>query len=272
LESIAHYKILERVGESPLGEVFRARDTRLGRTVAIKIPPAAIQIDTAKREALIADARTAMALSHPNIAALYEVGDDNGRVFLACEFVPGNSLDRVIAGHPLNARRAIDIAAQVADALADAHAVDFAHGDLTKDSIVVTPKGAAKTLDFGLARWTRADGKPGDQAGDLRSLRRLFFEMLTGRPPGDEAIPPTSLNKSLPAEVDPLVMKDYEMAVTFAADLRAVGAILEVRADALDKARGTLGRKAPRSKAPLVAVVLAVIVAGLTAAWWYFRR
>jgi len=272
LESIAHYKILERVGESPLGEVFRARDTRLGRTVAIKIPPATIQIDTTKRDALIADARTAMALSHPNIASLYEVGDDNGRVFLACEFVPGNSLDRVIAGHPLNARRAIDIAAQVADALADAHAVDFAHGDLTKDSIVVTPKGAAKTLDFGLARWTRADGKPGDQAGDLRSLRRLFFEMLTGRPPGDEAIPPTSLNKSLPAEVDSLATKDYEMAVTFAADLRAVGAILEVRADALDKARGTLGRKAPRSKAPLVAVVLAVIVAGLTAAWWYFRR
>jgi len=281
LDSIAHYKILERVGESPLGEVFRARDTRLGRTVAIKIPPAVIQSDTAKRNALIADARTAMALSHPNIAALYEVGDDNGRVFLACEFVPGDSLDRVIAGHPLNARRAIDIAAQVADALADAHAVDFAHGNLTKDSIVVTPKGAAKTLDFGLARWTRADGRPDDQAGDLRSLRRLFFEMLTGRTPGPEgnagnagnaATLPSSVNKSLPAEVDPVATKEYDLAVTFAADLRAVGAILEVRADALDKTRGALGRKAPRSKAPLVAVVLAIVVAGLTAAWWYFRR
>jgi serine/threonine protein kinase len=276
LDSIAHYKILERVGESRLGEVFRARDTRLGRTVAIKIPPEAIQNDTAKRDALLADARTAMALSHPNIATLYEVGDDNGRVFLACEFVPGDSLDRVIAGHPLNARRAIDIAAQVADALADAHAVDFAHGDLTKDSIVVTPKGAAKTLDFGLARWTRADGKSGDQAGDLRSLRRLFFEMLTGRPPGPEgisAIPPSSVNKSLPAEVDPLVTKDYELAVAFAADLRAVAAMLEVRAETLDKTRSAPGRRvAPRSKAPLVAIVLAIVVAGLTAAWWYFRR
>jgi serine/threonine protein kinase len=276
LDSIAHYKILERVGESRLGEVFRARDTRLGRTVAIKIPPEAIQNDTAKRDALLADARTAMALSHPNIATLYEVGDDNGRVFLACEFVPGDSLDRVIAGHPLNARRAIDIAAQVADALADAHAVDFAHGDLTKDSIVVTPKGAAKTLDFGLARWTRADGKSGDQAGDLRSLRRLFFEMLTGRPPGPEgisAIPPSSVNKSLPAEVDPLVTKDYELAVAFAADLRAVAAMLEVRAETLDKTRSAPGRRvAPRSKAPLVAIVIAIVVAGLTAAWWYFRR
>jgi serine/threonine protein kinase len=148
LDSIAHYKILERVGESRLGEVFRARDTRLGRTVAIKIPPEAIQKDTAKRAALLVDARTAMALSHPNIATLYEVGDDNGRVFLACEFVPGDSLDLVIAGHPLNAARDRHHA-QVADALADAHSVDFAHGDLTKDSIVVTPKGAAKTLDFG---------------------------------------------------------------------------------------------------------------------------
>jgi serine/threonine protein kinase len=272
LDSIAHYKILERVGESRLGEVFRARDTRLGRTIAIKIPPPAIQDDAAKREALLADARTAMRLSHPNIATLYEVGDDNGRIFLACEFVPGNSLDRVIAGHPLNARRAIDIAAQVADALADAHAVGFAHGDLTKDSIVVTPKGAAKTLDFGFARWTRADGTPGDQAGDLGSLRRLFFEMLTGKPPEGDAASPSSVNKSLPVEVDALVTKDYELAVTFAADLRAVAAILEVRAEKLDKTRGTLGRKAPRSKGPLVAIILAVIAAALTAAWWYFRR
>src|SRR4029077_3914365 len=140
---------------------------------------------------------------------------------------------------------------QVADALADAHAVDFAHGDLTKDSIVVTPKGAAKTLDFGLARWTRADGKPGDKAGDLRSLRRLFFEMLTGRAPGPEgiaAIPPSSVNKSLPAEVDPLATKDYELAVTFAADLRAVAAMLEVRAETLDKTRSAPGRRAPQSK------------------------
>jgi serine/threonine protein kinase len=272
LDSIAHYKILERAGESRLGEVFRARDTRLGRTVAIKIPPAAIQNDKTKRDAFLADARTAMTLSHPNIATLYEIGDDNGRAFLACEFVPGDPLDRVIAGHPLNPRRAIDITAQVADALADAHAADVAYGDLRKDAVVVTPKGAAKVLDFGFARWTRTDGRSGDALGDVRSLRRLFFEMLTGKPPADDNALPSSVNKSLPAEVDSLATKDYELAVTFAADLRAVAAILEVRAEAADASRGTIGRRAPRSKAPLITTLLALLGAGLTAAWWYFRR
>ena len=272
LDSIAHYKILERSGESRLGEVFRARDTRLGRTVAIKIPPGEIQNDKARRDAFLADAGTAMTLSHPNIATLYEVGDDNGRAFLACEFVPGDPLDRVIAGHPLNPRRAIDITAQVADALADAHAAGLACGDLTKDTVVVTPKGAAKILDFGFARWTRTDGKSGDAVEDVRSLRRLFFEMLTGKPPAAADVLPSSVNKSLPAEVDPLVTKDYELAVTFAADLRAVAAILEVRAEAADRSRGTLGRKPPRSKAPLITALLALLGAGLTAAWWYFRR
>ena len=80
------------------------------------------------------------------------------------------------------------------------------------------------------------------------------------------------MNKSLPAEVDPLATKDYELAVAFAADLRAVAAMLEVRAETLDKTRSAPGRRAPRSKAPLVAIVLAIVVAGLTAAWWYFRR
>lgn len=272
LDSIAHYKILERVGESRLGEIFRARDTRLGRTVAIKIPPQAIQDDTAKRDALLADARTAMTLSHPNIATLYEVGDEGGRAFLACEFVPGDTLDRVIAGHPLNPRRAIDISAQVADALAEAHAADLTHGDLTKDTIVVTPKGAAKVLDFGFARWTRADGGVGDAAGDLHALRRLFFEMLTGKAPAGDGLAPTLVNKSLPAEVDGVATKDYELAVSFAADLRAVAAILEVRAEAADKSRGTIGRKAPRSKTPLIVTLLALLAAALTAAWWYFRR
>jgi serine/threonine protein kinase len=271
LDSIAHYKILERVGDGRLGEVFRARDTRLGRTVAIKIPPDAIQHDAAKRNALLAAARTAATLSHPNIAALYEAGDDNGRAFLACEFVPGDPLDRVIAGRPLNPRRAVDLASQLADALADAHAADMAHGNLTADAVIVTPKGNAKILDFGFARWT-SDGQPGGELEDVRALNRLFFEMLTGRAPAGERVPPTHVNRSLPAEVDPIAMKDYELAVTLAADLRSVAAILEVRAEAADKSRPNPVRGgARRSKTPWVA--LAVAVAGFAgAAWWFFVR
>ena len=272
MDSIAHYRILERVGESRLGEVFRARDTRLGRTVAIKILPESVQNDRTKRDALLGDARAAMALSHPNIAALYEAGDDNGRAFLACEFVPGDPLDRVIAGHPLNPRRAIDLTVQIADALADAHAAEMAHGNLTADAVVVTPKGSAKILDFGFSKWTRLDGRPGDEAGDVRALEGLFFQMLTGRPPSDERVAPTTVNKALPAEVDAIALKGHQLAVTLAADLRSVAAILEVRADAADKSRGIPVRGKSRSKGPWVAAAVAAVAAAMTAAWWFFVR
>ena len=281
MDSIAHYKILERVGESRLGEVFRARDTRLGRTVAIKVLPDAVQTDQVKRDALLADARTAMTLSHPNIAALYEAGDDNGRAFLACEFVPGDALDRVIAGHALNVRRAIDLTVQIADALADAHAAEMAHGNLIADAVVVTPKGSAKILDFGFARWTRADGRAGDEAGDIRALGALFYEMLTGRAPlADANVPPTSLNKLLPVEIDAIAAKAlsnaadhaYQAAVTFAAELRSVAAILEVRAEVADKSRSAPIRGAARRpKAPWIALAMVVVAAALAAAWWWLR-
>ena len=272
MDTIAHYKILERIGDSRLGELFRARDTRLGRTVAIKVLPDRVQNDRATRDALLADARTAMTLSHPNIAALYEAGDDNGRAFLACEFVPGDPLDRMIAGHPLNPRRAIDLTVQIADALADAHAAGMAHGNLTAEAVVVTPKGNAKILDFGFSKWTRPDGRPGDEAGDVRALERLFFQMLTGKPPADERVAPTTVNKALPAEVDAIALKTYELAVTLSADLRSVAAILEVRSEAVDKARGVPVRGQSRSTAPLIAAILFVVAAATAAAWWLFLR
>lgn len=272
MDSIAHYKILERVGDSRLGELFRARDTRLGRTVAIKVLPDSLQKDHVRRDALLADARTAMTLSHPNIAALYEAGDDNGRAFLACEFVPGDPLDRVIAGHPLNPRRAIDLTVQIADALADAHAANMAHGNLTADAVVVTPKGNAKILDFGFSKWTRPDGRPGDEAGDVRALERLFFQMLTGKLPTDERVAPTTVNKSLPVEVDAIALKTYELAVTLSADLRSVAAILEVRAEAADKSRGVPVRGRPRSSAPWIVAILFVLAAAGAAAWWFVLR
>ena len=273
MDTIAHYKILERAGESRLGEIFRARDTRLGRTVAIKIPSASVQDDASKRDALLADARAAQALSHPSIAALYEVAEDGGRVFLACEFVPGDPLDRMIAGHPLNPRRAIDIAAQLADGLAEVHAAGLAYGNVAASSIVVTPKGNAKLLDVGFSRWTRADGAAGDEAGDIRDLRRLFFEMLTGRAPANDGVAPSAVNKSLPSEVDRVALKDYELAVTFAADLRAVGAILDVRTEAADKSRGVPVRgKSSRSNASWIVAALLGAAAALAVAWWWFRH
>jgi serine/threonine protein kinase len=151
-ETLGHYKILDRIGAGGMGEVYRARDTRLGRTVVIKVIAAGFADDAARRERFLREARATAALSHPAIAALCEIGEDQGRLFLAFEFVPGDTLDRVIAGRPLNARRAIDFAIQIADALADAHAEGIVHRDIKPSNIIITPKDKPR---FSTSGWRR---------------------------------------------------------------------------------------------------------------------
>jgi serine/threonine protein kinase len=168
-ESLAHYKILDRIGAGGMGEVYRARDTRLGRTVAIKVLAADVAKDPDRRERFLREARASAALSHPNIAALYEIGEDQGHLFLALEYVPGEPLNAVIGGRPMNPRRAINLAVQIADALADAHAEGIVHRDIKPANIIVTPKGNAKILDFGLATWT-AGGAERERAGDAATV------------------------------------------------------------------------------------------------------
>src|SRR4051812_3463366 len=154
LEQLADYKILDRIGAGGMGEVYRARDTRLGRTVAVKGLPQEGADDPARRERVVREAPACAALSNPNIAALFEVGEADGRLFLVFEFIPGHTLTKKIDGRAMNPRQAIHLAIQMADALADAHALGIIHRDLKSDNIIVTPKGRAKILDFGLARWT----------------------------------------------------------------------------------------------------------------------
>jgi TolB-like protein len=212
-ETLGHYKILDRLGAGGMGEVYRARDTRLGRTVAIKVLVASVAGDPDRRARFLQEARASAALSHPNIAALYEIGEDQHQLFLVFEYVPGETLKTVIAGRPLNPRRAIDLAVQIADALAEAHGEGIVHRDIKADNIVVTPKGNAKVLDFGLATWTasgaerehaatmidtaagtalgtvaymspeQALGERVDHRTDIFSLGIVIFEMLTGRLP-----------------------------------------------------------------------------------------
>ena len=210
--TLGHYKILDPHGVGGIGEVYRARDTRLGRTVAIKVLSAEIAADAERCAGLLRDARASAVLSHPNIAALYETGEDQGQMFLVFEFVPGNTLKSVIGGRPLNPRRAIELAIELADALAEAHAEGIVHRDIKPDNIIVTPKGHAKILDFGLAAWTsggaereRAAATPSavtaldtvaymspeqllhqrivDERTDLFSLGVVLFEMITGTLP-----------------------------------------------------------------------------------------
>lgn len=274
LETVGAYRVLEWIGAGEIGEVCRARDTRVGRTVALTILASEIAADPDRRAAFLADAKAAASLSHPNIAALYDIGEEHDRVFLAQEFVPGDRLARLIAGHPLNARRAVEYAAQIADALADAHSAGIQHGHLSTRSVIITPKGNAKLVEFGLGAWTR-DGRS-HWSGDLASLGAVLFEMTTGRPveaEGRPVVAPSSLNRQLPGEIDAIVRRllggdiraSYESAAVVAAELRAVAALLDGRQTARGPASVTaIGREAGSRRwlwvASLVLLLAAVAI------------
>jgi serine/threonine-protein kinase len=220
MQTIAHYNILERLGTGALGDVFRARDLKVGRTVALMLVPQELiePAGASRRDTFLAQARAAQALNHPNIATLFDVVEQDGRCYLAYEFAAGPSLRDEMGGRPVNLRRAIELAAQVGDALAEGHSRGLVHGDLRPDNIVITPKGSPKILNFGLTAWTTsgqaraaaasADGVGADPHGvagylspeqavggkidersDVFSFGVLLYEMLTGRNPFTGATP-----------------------------------------------------------------------------------
>ena len=243
IETLGHYRILEAIGRGRIGDLYRARDTRLGRTVAIRVLAPAIAGDPEQRERFLADARASAKVSHPNIAALYEVAEDAGVPYLACEFVTGQTLKSLVGGRPLNPRRAIDFAIQMTDALADGYASGLVHGGLHPDGVIITPKGNAKILDFGLVAWTSGGmagpDTPVDHQTDILSLGLILFEMLIGKAPSTVRTL-SAINPDLPRELDPIVLKAsarnksnrYESAAALSAELRAVAAILDARSEA----------------------------------------
>jgi serine/threonine-protein kinase len=286
LESLGHYKILDRIGAGGIGELYRARDTKLGRTVAIEVLSPDISRNASRREQFLEDARAASALSHPNIAALYEVGEDKDLTYIVCEFVPGEPLTTVIANRSLNPRRAMEFATQLADAVADAHAEGIAHRNLRSLTVTITPKDKVKVLDFGLAAWMKRGIAPAlepagdaDFRADIAAVGVMLYEMLTGRAPLQTApLPPSAVNPNVPSELDPIVIKAltkaaadrYESAATLAAELRSVAAILDVRSGDREPPTLTPGRKPkPRKALWLLVLLILAAIAGLV--WFAIR-
>jgi len=198
------YKINEVLGRGGMGIVYKAEDTKLKRNVALKFLPPELTQDEEARERFVLEARSAAALSHPNICTIHEINEEEGRSFISMEYVEGQSLKERIKQGPLAPEKALDTAIQVAEGLEEAHKKGIIHRDIKSANIMVTEKGQAKIMDFGLAKvkggtlLTRegttlgtvaymspeqAKGEEVDHRSDIWSLGVVLYEMLSGQMP-----------------------------------------------------------------------------------------
>jgi len=191
-ETLSRYRLVAHLGSGAMGDVYRAEDERLRRTVALKVVRAARDPEETSRR-LLAEARAGSAFTHPNIAVVYEVDevehDGVTLSFIAMEYVAGRTLADLAAQGPLTLDSILDVGRQVADALAAAHAFGLVHRDIKPSNVMVTENGLVKVLDFGVARWSApmddaaatqtVDGLQDTAAG---TLSYMSPEQITGRP------------------------------------------------------------------------------------------
>src|SRR5258707_15482356 len=174
------YEILAPIGAGGMGEVFRANDTRLRRTVAIKVLPRDQVADPERKKRFLQEARAASALNHPNIVTLHDIASDHGVDYLVMECVPGKSLDKLISPKGLPLIDALNCAQQIASGLAAAHAAGIVHRDIKPANVIVTPGSEVKILAFGLAKLLERAGEAEKETQTLRSLTQPGTAMRTG--------------------------------------------------------------------------------------------
>src|SRR5882724_3174298 len=237
-ELIGHYRIESLIGVGGMGEVYLARDERLGRKVALKLLPTRLIADETQLSRFKTEARSASALNHPNILTVYEIGAQGNRQFIAMEFIEGMTLRASLACGRMNLHAALEIAVQVASALAAAHETGVVHRDIKPENIMVRPDGYVKVLDFGIAKLTeqkrasddnrvettallqtrpglvlgtahymspeQARGQKVDARSDIWSLGVVLYEIVTGSPPFRGETPSDCIAAILTAEPAPL--------------------------------------------------------------------
>jgi serine/threonine protein kinase/Flp pilus assembly protein TadD len=239
---ITHYEIIDKIGEGGMGEIYLARDTKLDRGVALKFLPNKFASERDFKARFKREARAAAALKHPNIVTIYEVGEHDGRPFIAMEYVEGESLVSVIKKGELELDRIVDLTVQICDGLNNAHQAGIIHRDIKPANIVIDTDGRPKLLDFGLAmvrgseRLTVAgaalgtigymspeqvQGKEVDLRSDIFSLGVVIYEMISGHRPfrgdneaavihaltHDDPAPLTRLVRSIPINVERILDK-----------------------------------------------------------------
>ena len=235
---IGHYRIESLIGVGGMGEVYLARDERLGRKAALKLLPDSLTTNETQLSRFKNEARNASALNHPNILTVYEIGAEGDRLFIATEFIEGITVRTSLARGRMNLHAALEIAVQVASALAAAHEAGVVHRDIKPENIMLRPDGYVKVLDFGIAKLTeprlalddhtgettavlqtrpglvlgtarymspeQARGQKVDARSDIWSLGVVLYEMVAGTPPFRGETPSDCIASILTTEPPPL--------------------------------------------------------------------
>jgi eukaryotic-like serine/threonine-protein kinase len=246
-QTLGHYRVLKKLGIGGMGEVYRARDEHLDRDVALKVLPAGLLADEKARRSFRNEAQLLARLNHPNIATVHEYATQDGTDFLVMECVEGASLAQKIEGGPLAEKELLALALQIALALEEAHELGIVHRDLKPGNVLITPKGRAKVLDFGLARLLRPSGDsdptqsasaghgavgtlpymspeqlhgdPADARSDIFAFGAVLYEMATGRRPSEEKLPSRLIDAILrepptaPRTINPRISVELERII-----------------------------------------------------------